>query len=436
MPVVTAKYTRVFAETNASKKRIIVNVGGARSSKSYSIAQVFVSRFLMRKNKEVIVGRKTFPALKATAMADIIAIMREWSVYEYLQHNKTDHTIVHPLNNNLMRFLSIEDPTRIRSMKANDIWLEEANEFTYDDFVTLKTRLSAPTVEGERNQMFLSLNPSDSYGWINQKLVNAAKKEADEQIGEVDAIYSSYKDNPSLDSDYIKTLEDLKAEDETYYKIFALGVWAQSGSIIYSNYDIVPDSSFPDSYDDSFGGLDFGFNNPASATFVGVKDNVVWIKEIIYQSRLTNSQLIDRIKDEFQKWKLLHWRADESEPDRIAEFEAAGFNIEAAPKGKNSVRDGIDFCKRLKWHISNESLNVIKEVRGYKWKEKDGLILDEPVKYLDHSMDAIRYALTGLKSYNDPQTISGQSTHLQPGGRVRRMGGNIGDPRRYGKSSF
>ena len=417
---------------HSSKKRIIVNVGGARSSKSYSVAQLLVSRFLTCSKRIFIITRKTFPALRATAMNDVIGVLRDWGAYDVIAHNKTDSTLVFPQRGNIIRFISIEDPTRIRSMQANDMWLEEANEFTFEDFITLKTRLSSPPTDGLRNQMFLTLNPSDSYGWINQRLVNAAKDEAEDK-GDVDVIYSSYKDNPALDADYTRTLEELKDEDETYYKIFALGVWAQSGSIIYSNYDVVPVESFPKTFDNNLGGIDFGFNNPAAAVLVGIKDRVAWIREIVYQSRLTNSALIDRIKEECPGWGQVLWRADEAEPDRIKEFSDAGFKIEAAPKGKNSLRDGIDFCKRIKWKISDDSINVVKEARGYKWREKDGNTLDEPVKYLDHSMDAIRYALTAIKMLTDPQSALVRKGVVSIGARHRP---GFGGRKRYGTSRY
>ncbi len=432
---ITVRYTSVFARTAASKKKIIVNVGGARSSKSYSVAQLLVSRFLTQRKKKIIITRKTFPALKATAMADVLAILQDWGVYDPENHNKTDSTITNPALGNIIRFISVDAPIKIRSMDANYIWMEEANEFEYQDFLTLKTRLSTPSIDGERNQMFLTLNPSDAYGWVNMKLVNAATHEADKDKSDVEVIVSSYKDNPALDADYIMTLEGLKDEDETYYLIFTKGVWAASKSIIYSNYEIVKASAFPETFDERFGGLDFGFNNPASATFVGMKDDEPWVREIVYQSRLTNAQLIDKVKEEFPQWKRVLWRADEAEPDRIQEFKDAGFTIEAAPKGKNSLRDGIDFCKRRKWHIDENSINVVKEVRGYKWKEKDGLVLDEPVKFMDHAMDSIRYAITALKSFAAPQAV-GSKPGIVRGQRVRHLGRSVGDPGRYGGSRY
>jgi len=54
--------------------------------------------------------------------------------------------------------------------------------------------------------------------------------------------------------------------------------------------------------------------------------------------------------------------------------------------------------KRHRLHITKESVNIIKEIKSYVWKEdKNGKIIDgEPVKFLDHSMDAIRYVLSSI----------------------------------------
>ena len=403
-------YTRVFSETAASRKRIIVNVGGARSSKSYSVAQVIVGRFLSRKNYTAIISRKTFPALRATAMADIIAIMKSWGVYVAANHNKSDCTITNPTQGNIIRFVSIvsqdgqEGPTRIRSLQANDIWIEEANELSWQDFLTLRTRLSAPSAGGEPNQIFLTLNPSDAYGWINQKLVGAAGRKTESNV---EVIVSNYKDNPTLDADYIADLERLKDEDETYYKIFTLGVWAQAKSIIYSKYDVLLASAFPVGYDELIGGLDFGYNHPSAALHIAMVDGEAWIRQIVHQSHLTNQDLIDKTKELMPDWMLARWRGDSAQPGYVEEFHKAGFQIESAPKGPGSVKEGIDFAKRLRLHFCDEDTELVKEVRGYKWREKDGEVLDEPLKFRDDGMDAMRYAFTSLAEYQQPASAWG-----------------------------
>ena len=50
--------------------------------------------------------------------------------------------------------------------------------------------------------------------------------------------------------------------------------------------------------------------------------------------------------------------------------------------------------KRMKVHVSRRSTNILKERQGYKWKEDTkGNLIDEPVKFNDHALDAIRYAV-------------------------------------------
>jgi len=85
---------------------------------------------------------------------------------------------------------------------------------------------------------------------------------------------------------------------------------------------------------------------------------------------------------------------DSEEPALISELRRAGFNALPAVKGPNSVYSGILLCKRFDWNITKDSTNIITEIQSYIWKEnKEGKLLDEPVKIDDHAMDAIRYAI-------------------------------------------
>lgn len=83
--------------------------------------------------------------------------------------------------------------------------------------------------------------------------------------------------------------------------------------------------------------------------------------------------------------------ADSAEPDKIQEIGDAGFNVYPADK---AVSDGILFCKRKKIFIHKDSADLIKEIKNYSWKtDRNGNVLDEPVKSNDHLMDAMRYGL-------------------------------------------
>jgi phage terminase large subunit len=373
--------TKVFYRNQEARNPIVVNVGGARSSKSYSIIQLFIVKFMSESRKKFLTTRKTTPALRITAYKDAIDMLQEQNVYGYLEHRKSEKTLYNRYNGNYWLFSSVDNPEKIKSTEWNYVHMEEANEFTYEDFRILKLRMSGKMKEGERNQMYLSLNPVDEQGWIKQKLLVQERH---------DFIHSTYKDNPFLPKFYVEELEHLAEQDETYWKIYGLGEFAQLKALIYKSPSIV--EKFP-SFDDVIYGLDFGFNNPCALLEIGIKDALnAYCREVIYQSRLTNQDLIDLMNQKltpYEKRRFIY--ADAEEPARIQELNNAGFNV--LPADKN-VLDGIDFCKRFHVFTHLDCVNFVREESTYKWKvDRNDNVLDEPVKYNDHFPDAKRYAL-------------------------------------------
>ncbi len=125
-------------------------------------------------------------------------------------------------------------------------------------------------------------------------------------------------------------------------------------------------------------GLDFGYNNPTALIEVTLSDNVFYWREMLYQSKLTNADLIEKFKlfPELQNHLIV---ADSAEPQRIEEIKRAGFRIESANK---AVKDGIDFVKSKPLKIEVGSINLLREIKRYSWKrDKSGTVLDEVVKF-------------------------------------------------------
>lgn len=369
--------TNVFDRNYNSIEPVIINIGGSRSGKSYSILQLFLMKFINEDNKEFMIARKTLPALRRTAYKVFINMLQEYGYYKHCDHNKTDLTI--KFKNNVVEFLSVDNIEKIKSSEYNYIFLEEANEFTELDYRIIHTRLSGQTIPSEPNKYILSLNPSDIDGWINETLVHESG---------VEIIKSSYLDNPFLSDEYIKILTDLKEKDPALYRIYALGLWAEMQGKIYSNYVIEP--VFPETFDDEIQSIDFGYNNPSAVMWIGFKDNELYIRELIYQTKLTNKDLIDKMVAEVVSKKTQTY-ADSAEPDRIEEIHRAGFNILPARKGPGSVFTGINAVKSHKMHVHESATFFIKELKSHLWKkDKNGKNLDEPVKYNDHACDAVR----------------------------------------------
>lgn len=377
MPKRQVAVTNIFDRNIRATAPIVVNVGGARSSKSYSILQLILRHFIGEEHKEILIARKTLPSLRLTAYKVFVDLLQDYGYYEKCTHNKSNLTIKY--KSNTIYFLSVDDPEKLKSAEFNYVFMEEANEFRYLDFMTIWMRMSAPTIDTQPNRMYLALNPSEEFSWINQKLIH---------WDNVQTIKSTYLDNPFLSKEYRKTLEDLKKTDPELYQIYALGEYATLSNIIYQNYTI--DRVFPARFTDEYYGLDFGFNNPAALIHVGDYDKDLYVNEIIYETHLTNPELIDLMAERGVSKKSPIY-ADSAEPKSIEDIYKAGYNIHPASK---QVMDGIKTVKTKKLHIHHESVNIIKEIRTYKWRQdKNGDNLDEPVKFNDHCMDAERYAI-------------------------------------------
>jgi phage terminase large subunit len=382
---VALKATRVFFENYGSDKRININIGGGGSSKSHSIIQLLLYKFLTERNKKILVIRKTMPSIRTSVLVPFHEIIDAFGVRTRIKEDKVGMNFF--FNTNVIHFNGLDDPEKIKSSNWNYIWFEEATDITENDFNTVRLYLRAPSVDGHINQIFLSFNPIDEFHWVKEKLIDNPSFQKDIKV-----IHSTYKDNPFLDADSRRTYEELIEQDINFYRIYALGEWGKLENLIYRNWDIV--KSVPPEIKGGMVlyGIDFGFNDPTVVTKVTVKDREVFLEEVLYKSGMTNAQLIGFLENELPKpeWNRRIY-CDAAEPMRIKELRTAGFNVLMAQK---NVNDGIDMCKRLRFHVLESSTNIIKELRAYSWKtDRRGHIIDEPVDFLNHACDSFRYPI-------------------------------------------
>ena len=367
---------------NCNKQKEVVVYGGAGSGKSYTVAQfLIIEKLLNNRNKRLLVTRKYNPSLRVTTWRLIHEILEDLEIP--YSENKTEQALQLPRRNEIY-FRGLDDAEKIKSSEFNYIWMEEATEFDYEDYLQLKLRLRRAT--NSVNQMFLTFNPVS--GWTQKQFF-------EQENDDIAILHTTYLDNPFLDKEYTEMLELLKEQDEAYYQIYTLGRYAILKNKIYNNYQVV--SRMPEMYDEIIYGVDFGFNNPSVILEIGLKDDNIYITKELYETHLTNEELIERLKS-FVYSKNAEIYADSAEPARIEEIARAGFNIYPA---KKDVKDGIDFLKRKMIYLNKDCVNTIKEIQMYKWKEnKNGEILDEPVKFNDHAMDAMRYAVYTYYKWN------------------------------------
>jgi phage terminase large subunit len=355
-----------------NRYRVIVNQGGTRSGKTFSIIQLLIFIALTHK-VSISVCSVAFPHLRKGAMRDWRKIMEDYGLYSQSAHMKTEQVYTFPTGS-YIEFFSVDNALKVRGPGRDILFINEANIIEYDTFRQLLLRT--------RQTIFIDYNPADEFHWLYDKVLTRK---------DCYFIKSTYKDNPFLPKEQVREIESYKDVDENFWRIYGEGERGHSEGIIYPKWELYSETP----KGQTVYGLDFGYNNPTALIKVTEHDRNLYWEEKIYQSNLTNQDLISLLKRTVTPHDVIF--ADYAEPQRIEEIRRAGFNIRPTPA--KDVKDRIDNIKSKRLFIHRESVNTQKEIKSYSYeKNKDGKPMKEvPIKLNDHAMDAAGYAVMGIR---------------------------------------
>ena len=392
-------FNEVYLPYLDNDNRYLILRGGAGSGKSRFLAQRVVYRSCKYPGRRTLVVRKVANSLRDSVIHEIKTVLMSWKLLPHIIEQKTERVITLP-NGSEILFRGLDSGEKIKSISGiGDIWIEEASELDLQEFLQLDLRLRGKI--NKPHSIALTFNPVSIQSWLKKHFY-------DKEIEDCVKLLTTYKDNKFLDDFYRQRIEKLKEEDEMFYQIYALGEWGVIGETILKNYEVQQISLHDDDYDRILCGLDWGYTHPAGFLKIGYKEKPqeLYILAEIKRSGLTNTQLIQRIAEEFgTRYRIV---ADNAEPDRIREFRNAGFDIIGATKGKNSVKHQIDFLRRCKIYIHPQCSNFLNEIEQWKYKtDKDGNLTEVPVEFNDDLMAALRYAVEELREDNYLGFLSG-----------------------------
>ena len=371
---------RTTAQRKISKlrKRVRIVQGGTSSSKTFSIIPLLIDYAIAKPNSEISIVSESIPHLRRGALKDFIKIMDWTHIFREEQFNRS--TLRYDFTNgSYIEFFSADQSDKLRGARRDVLFVNECNNITFESYHQLAIRT--------RRFIYLDYNPTSEF-WVHKELLSDKDAEM---------IILTYKDNEALDSELVKEIEKARdrAKESTYWanwwKVYGLGQIGVIDGVIFSNWQIV--KQIPEDAELLGYGLDFGFtNDPTALISVHKFNSELYIKELIYQTRLTNNDIVQRmIELGVDKYKDII--ADSAEPKSIEDIYRGGFrNIYGAKKGADSIRNSIDKLQRYKINITESSTNLIKEFRGYVWtKDKNGNQTGEPIGINDHGIAALRY---------------------------------------------
>ncbi len=378
MPSASSKIAEWTLADLASGKRLIAQRGGTRSGKTYSIMQVLLT-LAEATDYAIDVVSESLPHLKRGALHDWREILTKAGTDNYTE-NKTDGTFTFTTGA-VVRFFSVDDWGKVKGARRDILFINEANRIGYESYRQLAVRTTASII--------IDWNPDCEY-WYEEKGLAA----------EYPPHVSTYKDNDFLDAVQVAEIESNRS-DINWWRVYGLGEVGKVESMIYTRWEQV--AEIPTTARLIGYGLDFGFTaDPTALVAVYMQEGMLWLEEKCYERGLTN----DKIAAVLLALPPAPVVADSAEQKSIAEIRNYGVKmIEPAVKGADSILNGIDVVSRYDIRVTQGSLNVIDELRHYKWQTDriSGKITNRPIDRYNHAMDAVRYIVSGKLS-NRPRT--------------------------------
>ena len=313
----------------------------------------------------ITIVRRTIPSLKRTVIKDFSDILKGIGIWNEESFNISDRT--YRLQDSVIQFINSDDPEKLRGLKSDILFIDEASEIDEESYFQLSIRTSG--------RIILAYNPTVSpYHWLRQ-------------MQDCERYITTYANNPYLPKEMVQAIEALKEKNEKQWKIYGKGEFAPNEKAIFQ-FDIC------DSYDADFVGfgIDFGFSSdPTALVAVYKSHDTIYLEELLYEKGLVTGDIVQKLKQlDITKQEEI-W-ADSAEPRLIEELYRSGFNIKPVVKGKDSIKFGISVMQNYKIKVLKRSQNLINEMYAYQYStDKYGYTTDVPEGGLDHLIDAARY---------------------------------------------
>ena len=364
----------------ALKKRLRIVQGGSSASKTYSILMILID-MAQRDKKPTLtsVVSETFPHLKRGSVKDFLEIMGELNLFKPKSWNKTDYIYTFETGSKI-EFFSADQPGKVRGPRRDRLFINEANNVPFETFEQLEIRTN--------EFIFIDYNPVAEF-WVSDEIF--PKRD------DYDHIVLTYKDNEALDENIIRSLESRK-DRPNFWKVYGLGEFGELEGKIYSGWQIIDE--IPHEARLERRGLDFGYSiDPTALVDVYYLNGGYIFDEQLHSLGMSNKQIADFILDLVNHPETLVI-ADSAEPKSIDEIYLYGVNIRGTEKGRDSVRQGIQFIQDLPISVTKRSINLIKEYRNYTWAtDRIGKTITPniPEDVFNNCLDAARYALSTLE---------------------------------------
>lgn len=437
-------------EDGSRKYKYIINQGSSRSSKTYSLIDLFDYKARTTTNQRYTVWRDTKTDCKKTVLTDMLKHHRNTNRYQVgYKFNKTESilTYEHAKGFSTVEIHGTDDEETVHGLTQDIAWLNEPYKISKETFDQIDMRSEV---------MFIDYNPKGEH-----YIQDIARQE------NAIVIKSTYKDNPFcpeemrikiesyqplsmarlivdglekesdikafenryLLTDYINAKEyknSLKKElircyvnekqysaSEYMWKVYGLGELAETPNKIYHNWDEIDDEEFNNIKKQkdliSYYGLDFGFAHPTACVEILYDgDRTFYLKEVFYKPLKECTETLGNLLIGAGV-PIGNTTYIFSEPqDNLVGVSNNMVNdlrqwhsLNVVKINKPTYQERFEFNNKVKIYYTKSSRNIHKEYNSYEFEVIKGTKTEKPIKVGDDMMNAIEYGIWGIKTtYN------------------------------------
>jgi PBSX family phage terminase large subunit len=394
------KATPVFEKNwnalNSGKYKYIINSGSSRSSKTFSILQIFWLLAWTKDRTKLAVFRNTKKDCKDTILQDMLKYYPTLEGYDSIRYNKTESVFTFP-NGSTICVEGTDDELKVHGYHSDYLWFNEFYRMPKETFDQLDMRCSGT--------VFMDYNP-------------VGRLWSDDLIKQDNAIliHSTFKDNPFCPAEQKKKILSYEpteynmqqmTADNYMWCVYGLGLKAEKPNRIFKDWKIIDDEDFKLLSYPSYYGLDFGMSAPTALIEMKTDgDGSYFLKELLYKPL---NEMKGTLSDELEVLgipkhiELICDSGNELNQSEGRKLKNSGFNVISAQKGQGSVVSAIETMQKAKIYYTKSSYNLEENYENYAWKVYQGIQLDIPEETREDLIDAAKYV---IKWYSKTRYLS------------------------------
>lgn len=376
-----------------SGKRGVVLEGSSRSGKTWSGIDFIIlacSRYL--DNAVVNIVKETYNEFKTTLYNDWRKRLNDFNLdnpFEYKQEVQS-----FKIGTNQINFLGADKPSKFHGAQSDILWLNEALPIDKSIFDQAEMRCT--------KFWFMDYNPSVTEHWIFNSVINRP---------DVGFLRTSWKDNPYVSTQeknkilsYEPTADNIKngTADDYMWKVYGLGLRGDPQGLIFKHVNWIDEwpKDMPHSY-----GMDFGYvADPTVIVKYFENQTDIYIDYLCYEP-IDNPHAINDFAEKSGINKRLPVTADSADKytaenkgtvQMVKDLKDLGWNIKKVNKNK-SVIYWLGSMRRKRINVVR-NVNAKREFENYKYREINGIVINEPIDKYNHGIDAARYRHMELNS--------------------------------------